>query len=317
MIPDGTSGNRGSGAAAAGTSRYQAWLLAVRPKTLGAGTAPVIVGLATAWKAGPIDALAAVCCLLTAVCLQIASNLANDYGDCLSKVDTAERLGPLRVTQAGLLPPGHVKAGVVACLALGSLAGLYCAWHAGPGLLLLGAVCVLCAVLYTAGPYPLSHLGLGEAFAFVFFGPVACAGTHYALTGTVPPYVVLAGTMPGAYAATTLAVNNLRDIGTDAKAGKRTLAVRWGERFARRETAALLVAASTPAPLLAALSGRPEVLILLAMVLPGALLARLLLRAPISRRFNAFLAATVMLNLVAAVVFALAWCLGASEPGAA
>lgn len=310
-MAEGIATNAGSEATRAAVSRRQAWLLAIRPKTLGAGAAPVVIGLATAWKAGPIDALAAGCCLLTALFLQIASNLANDYGDCVSRVDTAERLGPLRVTQAGLLPPGHVKAAVAACLALGSLAGLYCVWHAGLGLLVLGMVCVVCAVLYTAGPYPLSHLGLGEAFAFVFFGPVACAGTHYALAGSVPPDVILAGAMPGTYAAATLAVNNLRDLATDAKAGKRTLAVRWGEPFARIETAALLLAASVPAALLAVVSGRLELLVLLALALPGALLAQRLLQAPISRRFNAYLAASVMLDLATAVAFVLVWCLGA------
>ena len=284
------------------------WILAIRPKTLSVGLAPVLLGCALAWRAGSFDVVMALGCVGTALFLQIGSNLANDYFDHLSKVDTAERLGPIRVTQAGLLPPYQVRLAFIAALALGSLAGLYCAYRTGWELLALGVVCVLSALLYTAGPYPLSHLGLGEAFAFVFFGPVACTGTYFALTRTVPLTAVLAGCIPGFHAAAVLGINNLRDIATDTKAGKRTLAVRCGETFARWETALLVLAGNALPLALFAVSGHWPLLAALVLLIPAWRLGRHLRQQPISREFNRYLAAAAQLDLATAVLVAILWC---------
>lgn len=210
-------------------SRARAWVMAARPKTLTAGIAPVLVGIGLADFHGVLSWLPALAALLGAVLIQIGTNFANDYYDFVRGGDTEERVGPVRVTQAGIIAPGHVRNGMVAVLAAAMLVGVYLVWVGGWPIVWIGLASVACAVLYTGGPYPLAYHGLGDVFVFVFFGLIAVAGTVYVQALTWPPDAWLAGAGLGALSTAILVVNNLRDIETDAKANKRTLAVRLGE----------------------------------------------------------------------------------------
>jgi 1,4-dihydroxy-2-naphthoate octaprenyltransferase len=217
--------------------------MASRPATLGASLAPVLVGLALASRSVRLDATIALVTAACALLLQIATNLANDYFDHRHGVDTGERLGPVRVTQAGLLTPAQVRTGLLLVLSAAAAAGFYLILEGGPPILLIGVAAMLAAVAYSAGPYPLAWHGLGEALVFAFFGFAAVGGTHHLQGAAFDWTVALAAYPLGALAAAIIVVNNLRDIDTDARAGKRTLAVRMGDRRTRIEYTGLVVSA--------------------------------------------------------------------------
>jgi len=281
---------------------WQAWLLATRPKTLPASVAPVILGWAVAVQDGFSSTLLGLTCLAVAFFLQIAANLANDYFDARSGVDQADRLGPIRVTQSGLLRPGQVLAALIVFLLLAMAAGLFAAWHVGWWLLGLGAVCLVAALAYTAGPFPMARLGLGEVAALIFFGPVACTGTYAVLAGSPTPAAWAAGLVPGLHAAAIMAVNNLRDIQSDRRAGKVTLAVRMGERRARGLAMTLVVLGNLAAAPLARLSNRPLVLTALLLVIVSWPLLQGILRTPISSALNGILARTGQWELITCTI---------------
>jgi len=224
-------------------SSARAWILASRPKTLTAAAAPVVVGTGLAAFHGVADTLPAVAALVGALLIQIATNLANDYYDFVRGTDTHERVGPLRVTQAGLLSPEAVRGGMILTLALALAVGAYLVAVGGWPIVWIGLTSLACAVLYTGGPYPLAYHGLGDLFVFVFFGLIAVAGTYYVQGLAWPADALLAGAAMGALITAILVVNNLRDIDTDAKAGKRTLAVLLGRSGTRAEFVALLLVA--------------------------------------------------------------------------
>jgi len=229
------------------SSPPRAWWLAARPKTLPAAVAPILVGSAVAWREGGFHLPTALVALAVALLLQVGSNLANDVLDFRRGADTADRLGPTRVTQGGLLPSRQVAVATGVVLGLATLAGLYLVWRGGWPILLLGLAALIAAVAYTGGPAPLGYLGLGEVFVFLFFGLAGVAGSAYVQTGELTPLALWAAVPIGAIVTAVLVVNNLRDIATDRAAGKRTLAVRFGPRFARAEYVALLaIAFATP-----------------------------------------------------------------------
>lgn len=251
-------------------SRLQAWILAARPKTLTAAVAPVLVGTGLAAHHGVQAVLPATAALVGAILIQIATNLANDYYDFVRGGDTEDRVGPVRVTQAGILPPGTVRAGMVLTLALAFLVGVYLVWVGGWPVVWIGLASLACAVLYTGGPFPLAYHGLGDLFVFVFFGLVAVGGTYWVQGLAWPPDALLAGAAMGALNTAILVVNNLRDIGTDAAAGKRTLAVRLGVAGTRLEYVLLLAAAASVPPLGIALLDWPTLTVgALAGLLPA------------------------------------------------
>jgi 1,4-dihydroxy-2-naphthoate polyprenyltransferase len=229
---------------------FSRWLLAIRPATLTAGATPVLVGTAVAHAADAFRAGPALAALLGALLLQVGSNLANDLYDFEKGVDTADRLGPTRVVQAGLLSPTAVRAGMFVTFGLALLVGLYLTWVAGPAIVVIGIVSILAAIAYTGGPYPLGYNGLGDIAVFLFFGPVAVCGTAFVQAGHVPPLAWAAAIPVGALTTGILVVNNVRDIETDARTGKRTLAVRLGRRGAVAEYALLLLAAYATPPAL-------------------------------------------------------------------
>ncbi len=250
-------------------SRARAWILATRPRTLSAAAAPVVAGTGLASAEGVFRGFPALAALVGALLIQIATNLANDYYDFVKGGDTAERLGPVRVTQAGILRPEAVFRGMTTALALATLTGAYLVWVAGWPVAAVGILSMIMGVCYTGGPYPLAYNGLGDAFVFVFFGPVATATTHFVQAGYWSPGAILAGAGLGAFSTAMLVVNNLRDRETDAAAGKRTLAVRFGDRFTVAQYFVSLAAAlAVPLAGVGALGWPPWTLLALAGFLP-------------------------------------------------
>jgi len=215
-------------------SKLQVWVLAARPRTLPAAIAPVIVGSALAYKAGAFQVWAALACLLGAVFIQIATNFANDVYDFKKGADV-NRVGPTRVTTAGMLSPGQVEAGMWIVFGLAALCGVYLIYLGGWPILIIGLASILSGIAYTGGPFPLGYNGLGDVFVFVFFGLVAVTGTFYVQAGLPTLDVLLASLTMGALITNILVVNNVRDAETDQAAGKRTLAVLLGRPAARLE----------------------------------------------------------------------------------
>jgi 1,4-dihydroxy-2-naphthoate polyprenyltransferase len=210
----------------------RAWVLAARPKTLSAAIVPVLMGSALApavhWEMF-------ACALGGAMLIQIATNLFNDAIDFKKGTDTGERLGPVRVTQAGLIGAPAVMRAAVLCLAAAVLCGIPIVIRGGWPMVAVGLTSVTLAYAYTGGPYPLAYHGLGELFVMLFFGLIAVGGTYYLHTLTVSGNAVLAGIAAGALATVLIVINNLRDVEGDRKSAKKTLAVRFGEGFARVE----------------------------------------------------------------------------------
>jgi 1,4-dihydroxy-2-naphthoate octaprenyltransferase len=209
---------------------WNAWMMAIRPRTLPAAAAGVVMGAALSWRDGYFRIDAVLVCLFTALLLQIGSNLANDVFDFERGTDTAERLGPTRVTQAGMLTPKQVKVGMAVVFGLATLSGLYLAWLGGWLIIILGIAAIVSAVAYTGGPFPIGYYGLGDIFVFIFFGLASVAGTYYIQAGFVTPAVWWMTIPPGLIVTAILVVNNLRDLESDRKAGKHTMAVRLGEK---------------------------------------------------------------------------------------
>ncbi len=281
------------------------WLLAIRPKTLPAAVAPVIVGCAVAAREGKFVPLTALAALAVALLLQIAANLANDVYDHQRGADSSQRIGPVRVTNAGLVSPRQMMAATALTIALAIGIGLYLVAQGGWPIFLLGLLAVISAVAYTGGPAPLGYLGLGEAFVFLFFGFAAVAGTAYVQTRALTPLALVASVPLGAIVSGVLVVNNLRDIDTDRAAGKRTLAVRWGQQGARREYVALLALAYLT-PLAGWLLGIMPVWTLLAWItapVAWSLVRRL--RSASGGALNPLLGETARLAVLFAIPFAI------------
>ena len=219
------------------------WVEAIRPKTLVASIAPVMVGISLAVSDGFFEFLPSIATLLAATLIQIGTNLANDYYDFVRGADNEDRIGPTRVSQAGLIDPNKVWYAMVFALVLAFLFGVYLVEVGGWIIAAIGFVSILCAVGYTAGPLALAYNGLGDIFVFFFFGPVAVGGTYWVQSGVLAGDVVLAGVGIGALTTLILVTNNMRDIETDKVAGKHTLAVRMGLKASRVEYVVLLIIA--------------------------------------------------------------------------
>jgi len=234
---------------------FAPWLLAVRPRTLTAAVVPVLVGSALAYRTGHLNPPIALATLAVAILIQIGTNLANDYYDFVNGADTGARLGPPRVTQAGLIAPPTVRNAALVTLTVAGILGCGLVAVGGWPIFAIGAVSLLAALAYSAGPYPLAHQGLGDAFVFVFFGVIAVNGTVFLQCGALSPLSIAISVPVACLATAILVVNNLRDVQTDRLAGKRTLAVRFGCGFARAEYVALLAIALLVAPIMAWLGG--------------------------------------------------------------
>lgn len=231
-------------------TRRQIWLVAARPKTLPAALAPVIAGTAVAFHEGGVHWISAVLAMVTALLLQIAANFANDALDFKRGADSAARVGPARITSSGLISVDAMLKATAIALLMATASGLFLAIRGGWPMFLIGIAAIVCAVAYTGGPFPLGYLGLGEIFVFVFFGLVGVAGTAYVQTRDLTGLALAVSIPIGALAVGILVINNLRDLRTDAQAGKRTIAVRLGDRRTRLEYKALLLIAVFTPPIL-------------------------------------------------------------------
>ena len=214
-------------------SGVRIWLMASRPRTLPAAVAPVLVGTALAGFLHVFHPLRFVAALLGALFIQVGTNLSNDYSDARRGADAEDRLGPVRVTAGGLVPPRQVLIATYVTFGLAVLAGVYLIVVAGWVLLIIGAASILAGVLYTGGPRPYGYEGLGEVFVFLFFGLVAVTGSFYVQVEHLRWEAFALAVPVGLLAAGILVVNNIRDIESDRRAGKRTLAVKLGRRRTR------------------------------------------------------------------------------------
>ncbi len=282
----------------------RAYVLACRPPTLAAAVVPVAVGTACALLAGGFRAGPAVAALAGALLLQVGANFANDVFDFEKGADTAERLGPTRAVQAGLVTPRAMRIGMAVVFGAATAIGAYLVTVAGWPVVAIGLSSILCAVAYTGGPYPLGYHGLGDVFVMAFFGFVAVCGTAFVESGHVPALAWWAAIPPGALATAILVVNNVRDRETDVRAGKRTLAVRFGRRAVLGEYVAL-VALAYAVPVGLVVSGRVGAFGLLPLVSAplAVLLVRKVLRTE-GRALNALLGETARLLVVHGVLFA-------------
>jgi 1,4-dihydroxy-2-naphthoate octaprenyltransferase len=284
------------------------WIAAARLRTLPAAVAPVAVGTAVAHATSAIAWGPALAALGGALAIQIGTNFANDVFDAERGADGPDRVGPLRAVSAGLISAAAMKRAMILAFAIASAFGLYLAATVGWPIVAIGLASIIAGVAYTGGPWPLGYHGLGDVFVLAFFGFVAVCGTAFVQIGRVPVLAVWASLPVGALATAILVVNNIRDRATDARASKRTLAVRLGRRGAIVEYAALLALAYAVPGALAACSpwrALPLVTIPLAW---GRL--RRLIGAASGPEYNACLAATAQLMLAHGALFALGLVLG-------
>ncbi len=230
-------------------SAVRIWVMAARVRTLPAAVAPVVVGTSLALGAGYLHPLTLLAARIGALFIQVGTNLSNDYSDARRGADTEDRLGPVRVTAGGLVPPSQVLLATYVTFGLAVACGAYLVAVAGWELLAVGAASILAGVLYTGGPRPYGYEGLGELFVFLFFGIVAVAGSYFVQVQRLPWEAFVCAVPVGLLASAILVVNNVRDLETDRRAGKRTLAVRLGRTRTRRLYTAMLATAFLVAPL--------------------------------------------------------------------
>jgi 1,4-dihydroxy-2-naphthoate polyprenyltransferase len=281
------------------------WLLAARPKTLTAALAPVAVGTGLAFGTGAGRWTLALAALLGALLIQVGTNLTNDYYDFRKGADTAERLGPVRVTQAGLVAPRTVLAAAALCFGAAMAVGAFLVVAGGWPVVAIGLLSILAGWAYTGGPAPLGYLGLGEVFVLIFFGFVAVGGTVWVQALRLPSATWLSALSVGSTGTLLIVVNNLRDVDTDGRAGKRTLAVRFGEDFARGEYLCLLVVAFA-APVVAWALGQVGAPVLLSLAaLPLAVPPLRLVLTQRGAALNRALATSARLQLVHGLLLAI------------
>jgi 1,4-dihydroxy-2-naphthoate octaprenyltransferase len=314
-VDAGGSPARGAGEAATTApvkpSRARIWLLAIRPATLPAAMSGVAVGLGAALAVGaPFRPDTALGCLAVALLLQIVANLANDLSDFRKGADTPDRTGPIRVAAAGLVTERQLEVAIGLTIGLAGIVGLWLTAVGGPVLLAVGLLAVVAALAYTGGPWPYGYRALGEVFVFVFFGLVAVVGTAYLQAGRLEPLFVAAAIPVGALTTAILVVNNLRDIPTDAAAGKRTLAVVLGARATTVEYALLLLAAYA-VPVWLAVTGRGIAALLPLLTVPlAAQLLRTVRTFAEPRQLNPVLKGTARLALAHGLLLAIGLAIG-------
>ena len=284
------------------------WLMASRPKTLFAAVAPVIIGTAMAFGDNVVHWPSAILAGLCSVLIQIGTNFANDFYDFHKGADDEKRLGPTRVTQAGLVSHSVMKIATILVFSLAFIAGLYLVYRGGWPILMIGILSILFGILYTGGPYPLGYNGLGDIFVLIFFGFIAVSGTYYVQALHVTREVVIAGLAPGLFSTAILTVNNYRDIENDRKSGKRTLAVRFGANFAKMEYLFAIIIATLTPPILLYFDPQRTFVLLSSLTFLFAIPA---IKTVLSQQpgilFNAVLAKTGQLLLIYSLLFALGW----------
>ncbi len=290
-------------AIAPSTPALRIWLMAARIRTLPAAIAPVLVGTSLAGAAGIFRVGPFIAALLGSILIQIGTNLANDYSDARRGADSDDRLGPVRVTAGGLVPPRQVLVATYVTFGLAMVCGVYLVFAAGIELLFVGVASIAAGVLYTGGPKPYGYEGLGEIFVFAFFGIAAVSGSAFAQLEAWPTDAFVLAVPVGLLAAAILVVNNVRDMDTDKRAGKRTSAVRLGRERARTLYGLMLYVPYLVAPLPWLLGDLSPWLLLPWLTLPLAIrLARTVRTHADGPTLNEALAQTGMLQLAFCVL---------------
>lgn len=210
------------------------WLIAIRPKTLTASLSPILLGVTLALDEGYFNGPLLTLIILTTLSIQIGTNLTNDYFDHLKGVDR-QKQGSVKVLEKGWISLAAMRKSIFLVFSAAALGGLYLSFKGGLPIATIAASSILFAILYTAGPFPLGHIGLADPIEFIYFGPLAVGGTFYLLTQRWPLYVTLAGLIPGFLSLAILAIDNLRDYETDQRANKRSLVVRFGQKFGQAQ----------------------------------------------------------------------------------
>lgn len=284
------------------------WFMALRPKTLTAAISPVMIGTAMAYGDGIHHVPSAILCLLAALSIQIGTNIANDYFDFKKGADTEERIGPTRVTQAGLIAPNIVRLAFIFSFAVAGFICFLLVHRAGWPIAAIGIVSIISGILYTAGPKPLGYIGLGELFVLIFFGPVAVGGTYYVQSLEMNYAVILAGLAPGLISVAILVVNNYRDMASDAKTGKNTLVVRFGRTFGQFEfITAILCAALIPVFIYIRIEDHIAILWSAFICLPAIPIIHTVLTKTDGPQLNKCLAKTGGLLLLYSILFSIGW----------
>ena len=290
--------------------RLHPWILATRPRTLPAAMAPVLAASALAWRYELFEPITASLCLAFALTLQIATNLANDYYDFIRGADTEARLGPTRAVAAGLIEPRDMKKAMYASFTLSFAVGMMLVpygLYGGWWLVLVGICCLASGYAYTAGPFPLGYLGLGEIFVMLFFGGVAVCCTFYLQAGFISCESLFLATGIGSLSAGLLVVNNHRDMETDRRARKRTLAVRFGSTFSLWEYRLLLIWAYVACLAMVYLMKTPWPLLPLLTSPMAYRLATGLGKASTGKEFNRLLARTATLLTLYSLLLSLSF----------
>jgi len=289
------------------------WVLAARPATLPAAVAPVLVGSALAAGDDVFRWDAFIVILFAALAIQIGVNFANDLADARSGADTEARVGPQRAVASGLLTPLQMKRGIGVAFGLAAVAGLYLIWLGGWVILVIGVVSIIAALAYTAGPIPYGYYGLGEVFVFVFFGLAATVGTRYVYDRTAPAEAWWAAVAMGLLASAILVANNVRDVHTDAAAGKRTLAVMIGDDAGRRLYAVMVAGAFVTIAVAVLVGVLPTWSLLALVAIPRAgVLVRSMLRETSPPALIGVLKGTAQLQLVFALLLSVGILAGSS-----
>ena len=286
--------------------RILAWCLALRPWSFTISLAPILAGTSLSILDGHGARFGlALAALLASILIHAGTNLQNDVGDFRRGADGAGRIGPPRATTEGWLPASQVQFAAVLCFATAFLPGVYLVVHGGWPIIAIGVASVAAGAVYTAGPRPVAYSGWGEAFVILFFGLVAVGGTYYLHAGTIGTAPLLAGAAVGLLAAAVLVVNNLRDIDSDRRIGKNTLAVRCGVRFTLLEYAFLLHAPFALVLVLAVHEERAGLLAPLVLLPWATLLSLRVRRAPAGGWLNRALASTAKLGLAFALLLSI------------
>lgn len=296
---------------------FRVWLAALRPRTLVLALAGIGLGLLLAAAGGAFQPLLALLTVLTAVLLQVLSNLANDYGDTVHGADSSLRVGPERAVQSGHVTPAEMLTAVALSAALAALSGVLLVWRAfgagglllAGGFLLLGAAAIWAAWAYTGSARPYGYAGLGDAMVFIFFGPVAVLGSFFLQAGTMPAWLLLPASAAGLLASAVLNVNNMRDIDGDRQAGKLTVPVRAGLTNARNYHAALLAGAFTAGLAAVALRWQSPWQLLFLLSAPPAALHLRAVRTTAGAALDRQLGPLALTSLLFCLLYGLGWLL--------
>ncbi len=284
--------------------------MAIRPRTLPAAAAPVLIGTAMAFREVSLSLNIFILTLAAALLIQIGTNLANDYFDHIKGADDSDRKGPTRVMQSGLLTKKEISISIIVVFSLALICGGFLIFIGGIPILIIGVLAILFGILYTAGPLPLGYIGLGDIFVLVFFGPVAVGGTFYLQTLEISLPVIISGLAPGFLSVAILISNNLRDIETDKKSGKKTLIVRFGYRFGIIEYFFCIIVAFL-VPIILVLINRDHFFSLISIlgIIPAIWLLRKIASRPEPEVLIKILVSTGKILLVYSILFSLGWML--------